>query len=125
MNAKSKSVKSMAKSRQEKSDEKPRRSKAVEKAKPAEDGFDFVGKVESLRVKSGGAAGAFEFGLRGRGGKRRSFMLDGSDPIAMNAMAQILVAAHASEAKIGVRADAGEGTVLVRELECRPKLGKG
>lgn len=125
MNAKSKSVTSKAKSRQDGSQAKPGRSKAAAKAKPQEEGFDFVGKVESLRVKSGGAADAFAFGLRGRGGKRRSFRLDGSDPIALNAMAQILVAAHASEAKIGVRAEAGEGTSVVRELECRPKLGKG
>lgn len=132
MNGKSKRVKSMSKS-QPAAEKANTEGRAKVKAKPrrvkpaadAANGFDFVGKVESLLVKSGNALGGFEFGLRGRHGKRQTFRLDSSDPAAMNAMAQILVAAHASEAKIGVRADAGtDGVPQVRELECRPKIGK-
>ena len=92
---------------------------------PAANGFDFVGKVESLRVKAGAAPDTFEFSLRGRHGQRQSFKLDPSDPVAINAMVQILVAAHGLGAKIGVNAgSSGEGIALVKELAWRPKLRK-
>lgn len=100
------------------------RAKAAKPAKP--DGFDFVGKVESLRVKSGAGAEGFEFGLKGRHGKRRTFRFDAADAFAMNAMAHLVLAAHANETKIGVRTGAEvEGVLIVRELETRPRIGKG
>lgn len=99
------------------------RGKAERPAKS--DVFDFVGKVESLRVKSGAGAEGFEFGLKGRHGKRRIFRFDAADAFAMNAMAHLVLAAHASETKIGVRTGAEvEGVLIVRELETRPRIGK-
>jgi len=100
----------------------PRKAKAAKAAST----FDFIGKVESLLVRDGAGSEAFEFGLRGRHGKRRAFRLDAANPVAMTAMVHLVLAAHASEAKIGVRAGAESGGVaLVREVERRPKLGKG
>ena len=103
---------------------KPSRPKAQKPSKPAHD-FDFVGKVESIRVKSGAGAEGFEFGLRARHGKRKNFRFDAADQFAMNAMSQLVLAAHAGETKIGVRTAAEvDGILIVRELESRPKLGK-
>ena len=103
----------------------PKRDKPAKPPKPAPE-FDFIGKVESLRVKSGAGPEGFEFGLRGRHGKRRSFRFDTADAFAMNAMAHLVLAAHASETKIGVKTGAEvEGVLVVRDLESRPKLGKG
>ena len=87
--------------------------------------FDFVGRVESLRVAGGAGAEVFEFGLRGRHGKRQRFRLDPASPFALNAMAHLVLAAHGTGAKIGIRAgDEVEGVIVVRELESRPRLGK-
>ena len=108
----------------EKAKAKPPRVKAEKPAKPGHD-FDFVGKVERLRVSSGAGAEGFEFGLRGRHGKRRSFRFDTADAFAMNAMAHLVLAAHASDTRIGVRTGAEvAGVLVVRELESRPGLGK-
>lgn len=111
-----------------KAEAKPRAARA-KTAKPAAEPaekFDFIGKVETLLVKGGAGAAGFEFGLRGRHGKRRSFRLDAADPFTMNAMAHLVLAAHTSETKIGVRTGAeAEGVLLVTELASRPKLGKG
>lgn len=103
---------------------KPSRAKAVKPSRPTHD-FDFVGKVESIKVKSGAGAEGFEFGLRARHGKRKNFRFDAADQFAMNAMSQLVLAAHAGETKIGIRAAAEvDGILIVRELESRPKLGK-
>jgi hypothetical protein len=103
---------------------KPSRPKAQKPSKPAHD-FDFVGKVESIRVKSGAGAEGFEFGLRGRHGKRKNFRFDAADPFAVNAMSHLVLAAHAGDTKIGIRTAAEvDGILIVRELESRPKLGK-
>lgn len=102
---------------------KPARTGA--KVKTGGTGFDFVGKVESIFVRGGGEAGAFEFGLRGRHGARQTFRLRASDNFALSVMAPIVTAAHATEAKIGVRtapAEAGEPYVV--EVTSRPKLRK-
>lgn len=102
---------------------KSARAKAA-KPEPAHD-FDFVGKVESLLVKSGTGPQGFEFGLRGRHGKRGRFRLDPADAFAMNVMAHLVLAARASESKIGVRSGAGDdGVRTVRELEIYPKIGR-
>jgi hypothetical protein len=95
-------------------------------AKPAAThDFDFVGKVESLLVKSGAGPQGFVFGLKGRHGKRGRFRLDPADAFAMNAMAHLVLAARASETKIGVRVGAeADGVLTVRELEIYPKIGK-
>lgn len=103
---------------------KPARPKTEKSARSTPD-YDFVGRVERLRVTSGGGAQGFEFGLRGRHGKRRNFRFDTADVFAMNAMAQLVLAAHASAAKIGVRTSAEtDGVLIVRELESGPRLGK-
>lgn len=87
--------------------------------------FDFIGKVERLLVKSGLGAEGLEFGLRGRHGKRRTFRLDPADAFALNAMAHLVLAAHASETKLGVRTGAEvEGVLMVRELESRPRKSR-
>ncbi|MEI7600419.1 MAG: hypothetical protein WCJ41_14005 [Aestuariivirga sp.] len=100
------------------------RPKVAKPAKPAHD-FDFIGKVESLHVKSGAGVEGFAFGLRSRHGKRRNFRFDSGDAFAMNAMAHLVLAAHASDTKIGVRTGSEvDGVLVVRELESRPKLGK-
>ena len=124
--AKKAKVKSKAKVKaKEKNKSKPPRVK-VEKPARTEHDFDFIGKVETLRVKSGAGAESFEFGLKGRHGKRKSFRFDAADAFAMNAMAHVVLAAHANDAKIGVRAGPEvEGVLIVRELESRPKFGKG
>jgi hypothetical protein len=81
--------------------------------------------VESIKLKSGAGAEGFEFGLRGRHGKRKNFRFDAADPFAMNAMSHLVLAAHAGETKIGIRTAAEvDGILIVRELESRPKLGK-
>jgi hypothetical protein len=103
---------------------KPSRAKTEKPPRPAHD-FDFVGQVESIKVKSGAGAEGFEFGLRGRHGKRKNFRFDAADPFAMNAMSHLVLAAHAGETKIGIRTAAEvDGILIVRELESRPKLGK-
>ena len=103
---------------------KPSRAKTEKLSRPAHD-FDFVGKVESIKVKCGAGAEGFEFGLRGRHGKRKNFRFDAADPFAMNAMSHLVLAAHAGETKIGIRTAAEvDGILIVRELESRPKLGK-
>lgn len=103
---------------------KPARAKTDKPAKPGHD-FDFVGKVESLAVKSGAGPDGFTFSLRGRHGKRRSFRFDTGDGFAMNAMAHLVLAAHAGGTRLGVRTGAeADGVFIVRELESRPKLGK-
>lgn len=103
---------------------KPERAKAEKPAKPSHD-FDFVGKVETLRVRSGAGPEGFEFGLRGRHGKRRHFRFDTADAFAMNAMAHLVLAAHANDSKLGIRTAAEvDGILIVRDLESRPKLGK-
>lgn len=103
---------------------KPSRAKTEKPSRPVHD-FDFVGKVESIKVKSGAGAEGFEFGLRGRHGKRKNFRFDAADPFAMNAMSHLVLAAHAGETKIGIRTAAEvDGILIVRELESRPKLGK-
>ena len=103
---------------------KPSRAKTEKPPRPAHD-FDFVGKVESIKVKSGAGAEGFEFGLRGRHGKRKNFRFDAADPFAMNAMSHLVLAAHAGETKIGIRTAAEvDGILIVRELESHPKLGK-
>jgi hypothetical protein len=94
-------------------------------AKLAHEGFDFVGRVESLAVRGGASLETFEFGLRGRHGLRQTFRLNTSDSFSLNIIAPIVTAAHANEAKIGVRAVADEGGVhYVTEVASRPKLGK-
>jgi hypothetical protein len=106
---------------------KPARARAKTKKTKTSDagGYDFVGKVESIVVRGGGDAGAFEFGLRGRHGARQAFKLRTSDSFALAIMAPIVTAAHATETKIGVRvapAEAGEHYVV--EVASRPKLRK-
>ena len=104
---------------------KAEKSASPDKAAKPADNFDFVGKVETLRVRSGGGAESFEFGLKGRHGKRKHFRFDAADAFAMNAMAHLVLTAHASDARIGVRTGAEvAGVLVVRELESRPGLGK-
>jgi hypothetical protein len=87
--------------------------------------FDFIGKVESLVVKGGSNAGVFEFGLRGRHGSRQTFRLKTDDSFSLNIIAPVVTAAHAREAKIGVRVATDEGGIqYVTEVASRPKLGK-
>ena len=95
--------------------------------KPASSGhdYDFIGKVESLRISSGAGPEGFVFGLKGRHGKRRSFRFDAADAFTLNAMAHLVLAAHAGETRIGVRTAAEvDGVLVVREIESRPKIGK-
>lgn len=104
------------------------KTKTISEAKASKtrsDSFDFVGKVESLIVTGGSGAEAFEFGLRNRNGERQAFRLRTSDSFSMSIMAPIVIAAHAADAKIGVRAAADEtGVRYVMEVARRPKLGK-
>lgn len=102
------------------------KSARLKVVKPADaHDFDFVGKVESLLVKSGAGPEGFVFGLKGRHGKRGRFRLDPADAFAMNAMAHLVLAARASETKIGVRVGPeAEGLLTVRELEIYPKIGR-
>lgn len=103
---------------------KPPRSKAEKPIKDA-DAFDFVGKVESLSVRSGAGPEGFAFSLRGRHGKRCSFRFDATDAFAANAMAHLVLAAHACGAKLGVRTAAEvDGALIIRQLESRHKFGK-
>lgn len=98
-------------------------SAKAEKPERSEPSFDFVGKVESLRLTSGAGPSGFEFGLRGRHGKRRSFRFGSEDAFATNAMAHLVLTAHANETKLGVRTGPEvEGVLIVREIESRPKL---
>jgi hypothetical protein len=107
----------------------PARRKAAAKAKAkAADGkvFDFIGKVESIVVKTGSGGETFQFGLRGRHGLRQTLALGTSDSFALSIMAPIVTAAHATETKIGVRVAPGQGSIpQVIEVASRPKLAKG
>ena len=99
----------------------------VKAKKPAETApaFDYVGKVDSLRIASGAGAEGFEFGLKARHGKRKRFRFDPADAFAMNAMAHLVLAAHAAGTKLGVRtAPEADGILIVREVESRHKLEK-
>jgi hypothetical protein len=102
------------------------RDKSKDKAERTHfEGFDFVGKVESLVVKGASDAAVFEFGLRARHGLRKTFRLRTSDSFSLSTIAPVVTAAHAKEAKIGVRAVADEGGILyVTEVASRPKLRK-
>ena len=92
------------------------------KDKPAKTpDFDFIGKVESIRVVNGPEQPLFAFGLRGRNGVRRSFHIAATESFALHIMPSIVTAAHAAETKIGVRV--GEGDEVV-EVQSRPRLGK-
>lgn len=117
--------------------EKPETIKKATKAKPAAKpkkprepkaapaGFDFVGRVESIRVTGGAAGAGFEFALHGRKGARQSYRLGTEHGAAMIAMAHIVIAAHDKDAKIGVRSEkAGNGLPVAAEVVWRPKLGK-
>jgi hypothetical protein len=104
--------------------EKPARARAKTKTSDAH-GYDFVGRVESIIVRGGGEAEAFEFCLRGRHGARQTFRLRATDNFALAVMAPIVTAAHATEAKIGVRVvPAVTGELYVVEVASRPKLRK-
>jgi hypothetical protein len=83
--------------------------------------FDFIGKVESIRVQNAPGQPLFTFGLKGRSGVRRSFQITTTDSFALNIMAPIVTAAHVAETKIGVRVGAGDEVV---EVQSRPRLGK-
>ena len=49
-----------------------------------------------------------------------------TSPFVMGAMAQIVLAAHAGDSRIGVRIAAGGDAIpQVTELESHPKMGKG
>lgn len=118
-------VKKAGAKRSPKGDVKSSSKSKTKAAKPPHDGFDFVGKVESLVVKGGSTGEVFEFGLRGRHGSRQVFRLRTSDSFSLTIIAPIVTAAHATESKIGVRALADEGgTHYVTEVASRPKLGK-
>lgn len=100
------------------------RARAEKPARLGHD-YDFVGKVESLRISSGAGPEGFVFGLKGRHGKRRNFRFDAADAFTLNAMAHLVLAAHAGETRIGVRTAAEvDGVLVVREIESRPKIGK-
>ena len=83
--------------------------------------FDFIGKVESIRVNNAPGQPLFTFGLKGRNGVRRSFQITSTEGFALHIMAPIITAAHAAETKIGVRV--GDGGDVV-EVQSRPRLGK-
>lgn len=86
--------------------------------------FDFVGKVDAIRVVGAAGAEVFEFTLRGRDDAHGSFRLKASEPFALAAMVPLILSAHAQDSKIGVRVEQVEGASWVTEIESRPGLGK-
>lgn len=132
MNKKKKTDEAAAETPSAKTARKPsgREGKVTAKAKTRAkgstgSGFDFIGKVESIVVKTGAGGESFEFGLRGRHGLRQTLALGTSDSFALNIMAPIVTAAHATESKIGVRVAPGHGSIpQVIEVASRPRLGK-
>lgn len=100
------------------------RLKVIREAKPAVPAFDFIGRVESIRVKGSASGLEFEFALHGRKGTHQSFRLNAAH--AATVMANVVIAAHDKGAKIGVRSEkGGEGLPVAAEIVWRPRLGKG
>ena len=102
--------------------EKPKQpgKKAKAAAKPADENTqradaDVSGKIHSIRVASDGSGGAtFHFTLKGKGKRGTSIAL-GPDSAAM---AQIVLAAAVSGAKVNVRLDgSGDGPRIAAEIE--------
>ena len=116
---KSKPIKSEQKAGSSKT--KSAKTKAAKTKAAKTPDFDFVGKVESIRVQNAPGQPLFTFGLKGRGGVRRSFQITATDSFALNIMAPVVMAAHAAETKIGVRVGTGDEVV---EVQSRPRLGK-
>lgn len=121
---KAEKIKAAAKSKETNADAKAAPLKPTAPAKKESPHFDFIGKVESVSVKSGAAAG-FEFTLHGRKGALKTFCLDAANSTVMSIMANVVISAHAGGEKIGVRVSAnGEGNAVAVEIAFRRKLGK-
>jgi hypothetical protein len=99
--------------------------KPAPKPKGTASDFDCIGRVTRIHVKSGPAGPEFEFALHGRKGARQSFRISAAHDSAMLAMAQIVIAAHDRDAKIGVRSEkGGDGLAVATEIAWRPKPSK-
>lgn len=112
------------KSSKKKSKEEKLYPKKLEKtAKIAENDFEFSGRVDSINVKGTGAnANQFQFSLIGKKGVQKSYFLDPAEPVRFSAMANILVAASSSGAKIKVHSvPNANGSSFANELEVRSK----
>lgn len=117
---------STTKSKSRKPAAKSGRVKATPKPKAAAPAFDFIGRVESIRVTSGSSAPEFEFSLHGRKSSHQLFRLNGELGAAVMVMAQVVISAHDKNAKIGVRCKkGGDGLPVAAEIIWRPKLAKG
>ena len=92
-------------------------------ANAAENDFEFSGRVDSINAKGTGAsANQFQFSLIGKKSLRKSYFLDPAEPVRFSVMANILVAASSSGAKIKVRSvPNANGSSFVSELEVRSK----
>ncbi len=91
--------------------------------KTAENDLEFSGRVESINVKGTGTnANQFNFSLIGKKGAHKSYSLDPADPVRFSTMANILVAASSSGAKIKIRSvPNANGPSFASELEVRVK----
>jgi hypothetical protein len=114
-----------AKAKTQKTARKGGSPKAAKESAPEAPRFDFIGKVESIAVSGAAGSETFAFGLRGRRGARQTFRLETAEKFALNVMAPLVTAAHATGAKIGVRVrEHGTNMPVVLEVESRPHLGK-
>lgn len=115
----------VAKAKSKKPAAKAARKKVAAEKAVAPAALDFIGRVDSIRVQSGVSGTGFEFVLHGRKGVRQAFRLRAEDGPGMLTMAQVVIAAHEQDAKIGVRSEKqGEGVPLAAEIILRAKLGK-
>ncbi len=91
--------------------------------KVGENDFEFTGRVGIINVKGAGLnSNQFRFNLIGKKGELKSFILNPADPVGFSAMANLLVAASRSGAKVKVNSVTNaSGLSFASELEVRAK----
>jgi hypothetical protein len=104
-----------------KREKKARESEIVDAGKSSHDGFDLVGRVESVRVAGDGPGRmAFQFTLKGKGNRDKAISLDSADAQVSAAMAEVVMTAAKLDAKLAVRfASSGDGPRFATVLEIR------
>lgn len=92
-------------------------------AKTTENEFEFSGRVGSINVKGTGVnTNQFHFSLLGKKGSQKSYLLDPAEPVRFSAMANLLMAASGSGAKVKIRSVLNQdGSSFASELEVKVK----
>ncbi|MFN0192561.1 MAG: hypothetical protein ACKVP5_11400 [Aestuariivirga sp.] len=96
---------------------------AKKKPKKAPKDFEFTGRVEGININGTDAPGSqFLFSLVNKKGEHRSYTLDASNAARFSAMACLISAAYAKDAKVHVNSAPSAGpTLFAGEIEVRAK----